>query len=830
VVDGGRLSTIVQDLRFAVRTLGRTPAFTTVAILTLALGIGATTAIFSIVHGVLLKPLPYAHPERLANIWVDLGVGNQSLPAVSPNDFRDYQQRSKLFDAFAAASGPGVVGSTGALSGTGDGRETEHVDVVPVTANFFPLLGVAPMLGRHFTAEEEALGGEQVVILAYPIWKRRFGGDSSIVGRRIRLDRTEHTVVGVMPAAFNLLLPTEAFLVTDADIWKPLRINYDIPRPRNLTFFTVFARLKTDVTFEQAQGEMDEIARGLRREHAEHESSDMRIRVVPLQDDIVKHASAALFSLLGAVVFVLLIACANVAHLLLARSNSRQHEMALRAALGARAWRLVRQLATESLVLAAAGGVLGLILAQLTIRVLRALDLGDLPRIDSVRIDGQVLLFTLAVSAVTAMIFGLVPAMRAARQDLNRTLRFSASLSPTRTQSKVRSVLVIGEVALALVLLIGAGLMMRSFVRLQAVEPGFEAARVLSLRMSLPIRRASDRLAFVNELERRLRALPAVTHVGFTTQLPLTGSGPLQPYAYDEVTARNWESATSDRRVVSTDYFRAMGTRVLAGRTFEEQDRAATLSHDSTPRRIVIDETLAAKAWPGQSAVGKLLQINPNGSDANLYGEVIGVVEHMRILDLTRAVRPQVWDTQFYGIPGTVYAVIRTDGDPGSLAGTVRQTITAFDPEVAVDRLAPMTWYVADGLGRARLSLGLMTAFGIVALVLAVVGVYGVISYSVGQRTREIGIRMALGEEGRRVRNSILIEGLRLIVPSLVIGACAAWVLSHFIADLLYETEAADPTTFAATAFALLVVALAGCYIPAHRATMVSPIAAIRAE
>jgi putative ABC transport system permease protein len=823
------LSTVVQDLKFAFRTLGRTPAFTTVAVLTLALGIGATTAIFSIVHGVLMKPLPYANPERLANIWVDLGVGNQSLPAVSPNDFRDYQQRSRLFEAFAAASGAGVAGATGALSGSGDGRETEHVDVVPVTANFFPLLGVAPMLGRHFTPEEEAQGGEQVVILSHALWKRRFGGDRSIVGRRIRLDRTDNTVVGVLPAGFNLLLPTEAFLVTDADIWKPMRINYDIPRPRNLTFFTVFGRLRPDVTFEQAQGEMDEIARELRREHPEHESSDMRIRVVPLQTDIVKHASPALFSLLGAVVFVLLIACANVAHLLLARSNTRQHEMALRSALGARTWRLVRQLATEAGVLAAGGGLLGLVLAQLTIVTLRVLDLGDLPRLDAVRIDGQVLLFTLGVSMATAILFGLVPAMRAAKQDLNRTLRFSASLSPTKAQSKVRNVLVIGEVALALVLLIGAGLMMRSFIRLQRVEPGFEPGRVLSLRVAVPRRRGAERVAFMNDLEQRLRALPSVTHVGFTTQLPLTGSGPLAPYAYDETTARNWESATSDRRAVSIDYFQTMGTRVLAGRLFEEQDRAVNGAEGETPR-IIVDETLAARAWPGQSAIGKLLQINPTGSRGNLYGEVIGVVEHLRILDLTRAVRPQIWDPLLNGVGGNFYAVIRTDRDPGYLSASVRQTIAALDPEVAVDRVAPMSWYVADGLGRARLSLGLMTAFGGVALVLAVVGVYGVISYSVGQRTREIGIRMALGEESRRVRNSILVEGLRLIVPSLLIGTFAAWVLSHFITDLLYQTDAGDPATFAATALALLAVALTGCYIPARRATTVSPIAAIRAE
>ncbi len=813
-----------QDLKYAVRTLARTPGFTAIAVLTLSLGIGATTAIFSVVHGVLMKPLPYRDPGRLANIWVDLGVGNQSLPAVSPGDFRDYQQRSVLFESFAAGTGPALVGATGAL-GASEERETERVDVTPVTANFFALLGVDPMLGRHFVPEEETPGGPQVAILSHSLWSRRFAADRSIVGQRITLDGLDHTVVGVMPETFSLLLPAEAFLITDAQIWKPLRFDYRQAPPRNFTLFTVFGRLKAGVTFEQAQAEMDGIARQLRKEHGEHESSDMRIRVVPLQHDIVKHAQPALVALVGAVGFVLLIACANVAHLLLARATARQHEMALRSALGARGLRLVRQLATESLVLALAGGVLGVVLAAGGLMVLRAMDPASLPRMAAIRIDGAVLAFALGISAVTAIVFGIAPALRTGRQDLNRTLRASANLSPTALQLRFRNTLVMGEVALALVLLIGAGLMMRSFVRLQQVKPGFEHARALTFRVALP--RAAHpsseaRRAFAADMRRRLEAISGVTAVGFTSQLPLTGSGALQPYAYDEATARNWESATSDRRNVSPDYFRAMGTRVLAGRVFD--------AHDTGGRAlIVIDDTLAAKAWPGQPAVGQRLQVNAAGSDGDLYAEVIGVVEHMRILDLTQAVRPQIW-TPMLGLGGTFYTVVRTDRDPASLVSTVREQMSALDSRVAVDRLVPMSSYVADGLSQARLSLALMTAFGVAALVLAVVGVYGVISYSVGQRTREIGIRMALGARPGRVRNAILVQGLRLIVPSLCIGAAGAWVLSHFISGLLYQTDAADPLTFAATVALLLLVALMGCYLPARRATAVSPLVALRTD
>ena len=410
-----------QDLRYAWRMLRRSPGFAALAILTLGLGVGATTTIFTVVNGVLLRPLPYREPDRLANLWVDFGVGAQSLPAMSPGDFRDYQERNRSFEMLAAGSGGQVVGATGALTGTGG--EPERVDVSPVTANFLPLLGVDPVYGRHFTAEEEAPGGPKVVILSHGLWKRRYGGDPGIIGARIRLDGLDQTVVGVMPEGFRLWLPSEAFLITDSQIWKPLQFNYANQPPRNFTFFTVFGRLKPGVTFEQAQADLSEIARQLRAEHAVHEAADMQIRVVPLQDDVVKHARRALVALFVAVGFVLLIACANVAHLLLARATAREREMAVRGALGASRARLLRQLSTESLVLAAGGGLVGIALAAAGTRALTWLNPANLPRLSAVRIDGDVLLFAVCASTLTALVFGLVPALRAAGLDLNRTLR-----------------------------------------------------------------------------------------------------------------------------------------------------------------------------------------------------------------------------------------------------------------------------------------------------------------------------------------------------------------------------------------------------------------------
>jgi putative ABC transport system permease protein len=815
------MRTILPDLRYALRMLRRAPGFTAVAIVTLGLGVGAATAIFSIISAVIVRPLTYREPERVVNLWVDFGVAAQSLPAMSPGDFKDYQQRTQLFESIGAASGGNIVGATGAL---GEGGNVERVDVSTVTANFFQTVGIDPLYGRHFTAEEEAAGGPTVVMLSHRLWVSRFGGDPQIVGRRIRLDGLDQTVVGVLPATGRLWLPAEAFLVTDAQIWKPLQFNYANQPPRNFTFFTVFGRMKPGVTLAQAQADLETVAAQLRAEHAVHEAAGMRIRAVPLQKDVVKHVRPALFALFGAVGMLLLVACANVAHLLLARATARERELAVRGALGATRGRLLRQLTTESLLLAAAGGALGIGLARIGTRWLVWMSPANLPRVDAIRIDPGVLLFALGATLATAVVFGLVPALRAAGLDVNRTLRAGTNPSASKAQVRMRSVLMVAEVALTLVLLIGAGLMVRSFVALQQVRPGFDPASVLSFRVSLPVAKYSRfemRAEFIRRMEEEIRRLAGVTHVGFTSQLPLTGSGALSPFAYDEATARSWESATADGRGASPDYFRALGTRLLAGRFFEDRDRGANV--------IIIDETLAARAWPGENAVGKRLQTQPTGSP-NRFSEVIGVIEHIRSQDLARAVRPQIF-RPLIGFGGTQpFVVVRTTVDPASLIPVVRQLIASMDPDAPVDRAQPMTAYVNDALAQSRLTLVLMAGFGIVALIMAAVGIYGVISYSVSQRTKEIGIRMALGQEARQIRNLVVGQGLRLVAISLLIGLAAAYALSVTVSGLLYGVNPRDPLTFGGMAAFLLAVALLGCLIPARRATAVNPLAALKAE
>ncbi len=814
------MDAVVRDLLYAWRTLRRAPAFTAIAVLTLALGIGATTTMFAIVDGVLRRPLPsYREPGRLASVWVDFGVGGQSLPAMSAGDFRDYQQRTRALAGLAAGTGAQMVGAAGAL--TGDGGPPERVDVTPVTANFFPLLGVDPIYGRHFTSEEDVPGGAKVVMLGYGLWQRRYGGDPSIVGRRIRLDGVDQTVVGVLPRAFHLWLPAEAFVITDGQVWRPLQYDYRQQPPRNYTGFTVFARLNPGVTFAQAQDDMTRMARELRAEHRELEEGDMRVRLVPLEDDVVKHARRGILTLFGAVGLVLLIACANVAHLLLSRASAREREMAIRGALGATRARLLRQLAAESAVLAAAGCAAGVLLALFATDAIGGLQPATLPKLDAVHFDGAALAFAAAAAALTAILFGLAPALRAAAIDLNRTLRATA-MAPGSSVG-LRRGLMVGEMAIAIFLLVGAGLLIRSFSALQQVRPGFDPSTALTFRLALPLAKYGTpplRLAFLRQMDAELRRLPGVRDVGYTSQLPLTGSGPLSPFAYDDATARNWESETSDGRNVSSGYFRAMGTRVLAGRAFDDHD---------TPQQntIVIDETLAARAWPGDSAIGKRLQTGPTGTPNN-FSEVIGVVEHIRAHDLTRAVRPQIYRP--FGAGNRLSVVVRSDGDPASLAAGVESVMKALDPDLPLDRVQPMRAIVSGALARTRLALLVMTGFGAAALLLSCVGVYGVFSYAVSLRTREIGIRMALGQDRDSVRNQVLGEGLRLTAASIAIGLAAAALVSRSLAASLYQVRPIDPITFVATPLLLAAAALAGCYVPARRATRVDPLVALKSD
>jgi putative ABC transport system permease protein len=817
------MSTLGHDLRYASRALRRTPVFTIAAVAALALGIGATTTIFTVVNGVLLRPLQYEAPDRLANIWNDLGEGAQSLPAVSPLDFRDYKQRSRSFEDFAAAAEGNVANLRGNL--TGDG-EPERADVVTVTANFFPLLGVRPMLGREFLPEEEVVNGPHVVMLSHRLWERRFAADTALVGRTIQIDGVAHEVVGILPRDFRLQLPTEAFQVTDGDLWAPIQFDYGQPLPRNLTFFTVFGRLAPGVTFEQAQAEMDLIAGQFRSEFPEHAASNLRIRAVPLHYDVVKHARPALLILLGAVGMVLLIACANVANLLLVRGTTRRAEFALRTALGASRWAMVRQVLTESLILALAGGALGLGITTIALGMLRRLHPANLPRLADVQLDTTVLVFTAAICAVTAVLFGSVPALRAAAADPQEHLKAGGRGGSAGGRRGARSLLIVAEVALSVILLVGAGLLIRSFLALQRVNPGYDAGDVLTFELSMPFGKypgGASRRAFFRDLAGRLEALPGVTSVGLVSQLPLTGSGPLSPFAYDEETARNFESVTADGRNISPEYFEAMDARLIAGRTFTHQDSAGT------PPVIIVDESLAKLAWPGQNAVGKQLQLQPTGTP-NGFAEVVGVVEHMRQHDLTRDILHQIYYPIGQGTPTVMTFVVETALDPMSLVPTVRQTVESMDPDLPVSRLAPMNAYLSEGRAQARFSLVLMSVLGAVALVLTAVGVFGVISYSVSQRTREFGIRLALGEDPRQTRLSVLLGGMRLVLVSIGIGLVGSLAVTRLIAGLLYQVRPADPITFAGIALLLAMVALLACYLPARRATRVDPALTLRSE
>jgi predicted permease len=817
------MHTFLQDLRYAIRALRRTPGFTLAAVLTLALGIGATTTIFTVVNGVLLRPLPYPRADRIANIWNDFGVGAQSLPAVSPLDFRDYKRRSRTFDAFAAASAAAVVGLRGNLSGAG---EPELVDLVTITANFFPLFGVTPAYGRNFLESEESLGGPHVVMLSGRLWRRRYGADPAIVGRTIQVDGVGYEVVGILPATFRLALPAEAFLVTDAEMWTPLQFDYGHAPPRNFTFFTVFGRLRPGVTFAQAQADMNDIAMQFRKEFPEHAGTQVRIRAVPLQQDVVKHARPALLVLLGAVGLVLLIACANVAHLLLVRATVREHEFALRTALGASRGAVIRQLITESGVLAVLGGLLGLVVATAALGLLRALHPSNLPRLAEIDVDGRVLAFTALTCVATTLLFGLAPAVQVASKDPQGALQGAGRGGATGRRNRVRALLIVGEVALSVVLLVGAGLLVRSFVALQDVRPGFDASDVLTFQLAMPASRyptGDARRTFVRELERRLIELPGVKRVGFISKLPLTGSGALSPYAFDEATARNWESVTADGRQVSPDYFTAMNSRLLEGRAFSWDDAVGK------PPIIIVDETLARQAWPGRSAVGKQLQLGPTG-EANNMAEVVGVVEHERVLDLARPVRPLIFYPMGQQLPPAVDVAIETRVAPQSLAGAATSLVHEMDKDLAVTRMVPMARYLSEGMAQARFSLLLMATLGGIALLLAAVGIFGVIAYTVTQRTREFGIRLALGEDPRHTRRDVIARGMRLVVPSILVGLGASLVFTRFLGGLLYQVSPHDPLTLGGIAAILGAVALAACYLPARRATAVDPAIALRSE
>jgi putative ABC transport system permease protein len=817
-----------QDIRYGARMLAKNPGFTIVAVLTLALGIGANTAIFSVVHAVLLRPLPYADPGRLAVIWNDYGSEGQSLPAVSPPDYLDYTRIAQQNASFAAVSGNrwAVRFAPGASD-----EPPRQEDVAFVTADFFSMLGVRPALGRDFRPEDTVVKGPPVVILTDAIWRREFAADPEIIGRSIEMNGAPFTVVAVLPRGFHLLLPPEALQLKDSGLWLPMQIDY-ASFPRNLTFLTIFARLKQGKTFAQMQTEMDGVAERLRRENAVHQSSGLRIRVVPFQHDVVKNVSSSLWVLLGAVGFVLLIACANLANLLLARAAAREKEIAIRAALGASRVRLARQVLTESLLLSLLGGAGGILLASNGLSLLTTLHPANLPRLGEIQLDGTVLAFTLAACLLTSILFGIVPALEAARTELNETLKETGRTTGSAGRRSFSRLLVISEIALSLVLLVGAGLLVRSFIELVNVRPGFDAQNVLTATTAITPKHYpeyADQARFYKTLEEKLATHAGVESVGAISQLPLTGSGAQMPFAYDAATSAKWESLSADWRAVTPGYFKTMGIRLLGGRNFTDFDDT------QHPFVVIVDEMLAKRAWPGQSAVGKELEIEVSRSpqarnSEHVWTEVVGVAEHTRSHDLTRDVREQIYTPQGQQPFGAMMLVIRSRANPAELEKEVIADLHSLDKDAPISNIRPMAAYVAEARAGMEFSLVLLSVFAAVALVLASIGLYGVIAYSVAQRTHEIGIRVALGATRRDIFTLVIRQGALLAIAGIGLGFAGALLLQSVLSTLVYGVRATDPATYAAVGGLLAWISLVACYIPARRAMGVEPLVALRHE
>jgi putative ABC transport system permease protein len=806
------MQSLGQDLRHGARTLRANPGFTAIAVITLALGIGANTTIFSVVKAVVLQPLPYPEAERLVRLWEsNPGRGWPEFSASVPN-FEDWRMQQSVYEELAAYEFT-------TFNLTGDG-EPLRVAALGVTANLFPALGFAPALGRGFLPEEERAGCHRVAIVSDGLWQRRFGGDPGLIGRQIQLDGEGFTVVGVMPPRFRLTPGTEMWvpLMRDAAVqpWRADRSNHNL---------AVVGRLESGVGIEQAQAEMDTIARRLEEQHPAS-NAGWGVRMRTFYDWLVPEPiRRSMFVLFGSVAFVLLIACANVANLLLTRAAGRQRGLAIRAALGAGRLRLMRQLLTESLLLTTLGGAAGVLLALWATPLLRSVTALDIPRLAETRLDAGVLGFTLVVSLLTGILFGLAPAWQASRLDLNLALKEGGRRGAAAPRQRLRGALVVSEVALALVLLLGAGLMLRSFVRLQEVELGFAPENVLTLQVSLPSSKYGDsaaRVDFFGRMLERLRTVPGVIDAAAVTRTPLSGGG---GWAM-EVTPEGQEPTASGAALsaatfaVTPRYFRMLGVPLLQGRDFTEQDRG------DAPLTLIVNEAFASRFWPGEEALGK--RFRPGTS--NPFGTVIGVVGNVRHAGLEGEPAPAFYFAHGHiGMPALTVAV-RTSVPSDRTAAALRARIHSLDGELPIYNVRPMQQNVDDSAGQPRFRAALLSVFSGVALLLAAVGIYGVMAYTVTQRTHEIGVRMALGARASDVLKLGLREGLVLSLIGVAFGLALALGLTRFLSELLYDVGPTDPPTFAAISVLLVGVTLGACYIPARRATKVDPLVALRCD
>ena len=807
------LETLWQDVRFGVRMLLKNPGFTIIAVIALALGIGANSAIFSVVNTVLLRPLPFKEPDRLVMVWEDATKHGYPRDTPAPANYVDWRDQNQVFEGMAA-----IADRSFNLTGIG---EPERIDGWRVSASLFPLLGVEPQLGRSFLPEEDQAGGGRVVIMSQGLWQRRFGSDPTIIGKAVTLNGESYAVVGVMPQNFQ-------FPSREGDLWVPIAFDSKEAGNRGGHFLKVLARMKPGVTLQQAQTEMKAIAARLQQQYPDS-NTDLGAAVVPLHEQFVGDIKPALLILLGAVGFVLLIACANVANLLLARAAVRQKEITIRVALGASRSRLIRQFLTESILLAALGGVIGLLLSLWGINLLKAFIPENISQAKAITIDGRVLFFTLAVSLLTGLIFGLAPATQASKFNLNETLKEGGRDSAAGSRgNRIRGLLVIAEVAVSLILLIGAGLLINSFLRLRNVDPGFRAENLLTMKIVLPELKYPDRArrsAFYTELVRRIEALPGVKSAAVTTNLPLYSQGNSIGISIEgRPDPAPGQEQIVVTRIISPHYFQTMGITLLQGRQFNEQDKA------DTPIALVISEAMARKYWPGEDPIGK--RVKPGSSaSSNPWFTIVGVAKDVRQFELNADPKPQMYlpYTQA-GFFAPRDLVVSTNGDPLSLASAVRKTVWEIDKDQPVSNISTMENVLSESIARQRFSMLLLGIFAALALALATVGIYGVMSYSVAQRTREIGIRMALGAQRSDVLKLVVGQGLKLVMIGVLIGLVIALVLTRVMSSLLFGVSATDPLTFTIISLVLISVAVLASYIPARRATRVDPMVALRYE